>query len=61
MLDLAFFAAAVSWGLDVAMIDPRTPLLPWITRGLDFLTGVDPAGKGYLNYFRGQRAADRTV
>lgn len=61
MLDLAFFAAAVTWGLDVAMIDPRTPLLPWITRGLDFLTGVDPAGKGYLNYFRGQRAADRAV
>lgn len=60
MLDLAFFAAAVSWGLDVAMIDPRTPLLPWITRGLDFLTGVDPAGKGYLNYYRGQRAAGRT-
>lgn len=61
MLDLAFFAAAVSWGLDVAMIDPRTPLLPWITRGLDFLTGVDPAGRGYLNYYRGQRAAGRAV
>ena len=61
MLDLAFFAAAVSWGLDVAMIDPRTPLLPWITRGLDFLTGVDPAGRGYLSYYRGQRAAGRTV
>ena len=61
MLDLAFFVAAVSWGLDVAMIDPRTPLLPWITRGLDFLTGSDPAGKGYLSYYRGQRAAGRAV
>jgi len=61
MLDLAFFAAAVSWGLDVAMIDPRTPLLPWITRGLDFLTGADPSGKGYLNYYRGQRTVGRTV
>jgi 5-methyltetrahydrofolate--homocysteine methyltransferase len=57
ILDLAFFAAAVSWGLDVAMIDPRTPLLPWLTRGLDFLTGSDPHGKAYLNYYRVQRRA----
>lgn len=61
MLDLAFFAAAVSWGLDVAMIDPQTPLLPWMWRGLDFLTGADPTGKAYLNYYRAQRRAGEAV
>jgi len=61
MLDLAFFAAAVSWGLDVAMIDPKTPLLPWMTRGLDFLIGSDPTGKAYLNYYRAQRRAGEAV
>lgn len=61
MLDLAFFAAAVSWGLDVAMIDPRTPLLPWMTRGLDFLTGTDPYGKAYLNHYRARCRARKAV
>ena len=61
MLDLAFFAAAVSWGLDVAMIDPKTPLLPWMWRGLDFLIGADPTGKAYLNYYRAQRRAGEAV
>jgi 5-methyltetrahydrofolate--homocysteine methyltransferase len=55
LLDLAYFAAAVSWGLDVAMIDPCTPLLPWITRGLDFLTGIDPYARGYLSHYRSER------
>jgi 5-methyltetrahydrofolate--homocysteine methyltransferase len=55
MLDLAFFAAAVSWGLDVAMIDAQTPLLPWITLGLDFLMGTDPYAKAYLAYHRASR------
>ncbi len=57
MLDLAFFAAAVSWGLDVAMIDPRTPHLAWITRGLDFMLGVDRYGRGYLAHYRAARRA----
>lgn len=55
MLDLAYFAAAVSWGLDVAMIDPSTPLLPWLAHGLDFLMGSDPYAKGYLAYYRKAR------
>jgi hypothetical protein len=59
MLDLAFFAAAVSWGLDVAMIDARTPLLPWMTRGLDFLMGTDPYAKAYLAYHRTTRACKK--
>jgi 5-methyltetrahydrofolate--homocysteine methyltransferase len=57
MLDLAYFAAAAAWGMDVAMIDPSTPLLAWIMPAMDFLTGADPAGKGYLNYYRAQRSA----
>jgi hypothetical protein len=52
MIDLAYFIAAVSWGLDVAMIDPFTPDLPWLVRTMDFLTGVDPYAKSYLAYYR---------
>ncbi len=55
ILDLAYYIASVSWGLDVAMIDPCTPLLPWLSKATDFLTGTDPAGKGYLNYYRTMR------
>jgi 5-methyltetrahydrofolate--homocysteine methyltransferase len=61
MLDLAFLAAAVSWGLDVAMIDAQTPLLPWITRGLDFLMGADPYAKAYLAYYRATRGRKETT
>ena len=59
MLDLAFFAA-VSWGLDVAMIDTQTPLLPWMTTGLDFLTGIDPYAKAYLAYYHATRCGQET-
>lgn len=57
MVDLACFLASVSWGLDVAMIDPSTPLLPWLSKAGDFLNGVDPVGKGYLDYYRKMRVA----
>jgi len=52
LIDLAYFVAAVSWGLDVAMIDPFTPYLPWMARILDFLTGVDSYAQDYLAYYR---------
>ena len=61
ILDLAYFAASVSWGLDVAMIDPFTPLLPWMTRAMDFLMGVDPAGKAFLNLYREERRKQATA
>jgi 5-methyltetrahydrofolate--homocysteine methyltransferase len=51
-LDLGYFIAAMSWGLDVAMIDPFTPALPWLANAMDFMMGVDEAGKGYLDYYR---------
>ncbi len=55
MIDLAYFIAAAAWGLDVAMIDPYTPYLPWLSRATDFLTGVDPYAAGYLAYYREQK------
>lgn len=57
IIDMAFFTAAVSWGLDVAMIDPFTPYLPWLSRTVDFLTGVDPYATSYLAYYRANSAA----
>jgi 5-methyltetrahydrofolate--homocysteine methyltransferase len=52
LIDLAYFIAAASWGLDVAMIDPVTPYLQWLSPAMDFLLGTDPAGRGYLGVHR---------
>lgn len=54
MLDLAYFMAAVAWGLDVAMIDPYTPHLPWLSRAMDFLLGIDPYAGQYLAHYRSE-------
>jgi 5-methyltetrahydrofolate--homocysteine methyltransferase len=51
-IDLAYLIAAVSWGLDVAMVDPFTPHLAEEIRAIDFLAGKDPYAKGYLDYYR---------
>ena len=52
LIDLAYFIAAASRGLDVAMIDPSTPYLQWLSPAMDFLLGTDPAGRGYLGVHR---------
>ena len=52
IIDLAYFLAAVSWGLDVAMIDPRTPLFAHGHRAIDFLAGKDPYAKRFLEHYR---------
>jgi len=52
LLDLAYLQAAVSWGLDVAMVSPYTPLVEEQLLALDFLMGYDPYGKGFLNNYR---------
>jgi len=57
LIDLAFLTAAVSWGLDVAMVNPRTPLLAEEIRAIDFLMGKDAYGKGFLNWHR-RKSAD---
>lgn len=54
-IDLAFLLAAIPWGLDCALVDPRTPLLNALTRAMDFLTARDPYGKGYLQQYRAKR------
>lgn len=52
LIDLAFLLAAVSWGLDVAMVDPFTPQLAAEIRAIDFLAGKDPYARGYLDHYR---------
>lgn len=56
MLDLAYFMAAAAWGLNVAMIDPRTPSLSWLSKAMDFLTGSDPYAGEYLRLYRQSQA-----
>lgn len=56
LIDMAYFIAGVSWGLDVAMIDPFTPYLPWLARAMDFLMGIDPYAQKYLAYYRASRS-----
>lgn len=51
-LDLAYFVSCVAWGLDVAMVDPETPLLDWVGPAMDFLMGSDPRARLYLNRYR---------
>lgn len=58
-IDLAFLLAAIPWGLDSALVDPRTPLLPELTRAMDFLTARDPYGKGYLQQYRVKRKREQ--
>ena len=55
VIDLAYFIASAAWGLDVAMIDPFTPHLPWLRLAMDFLMGIDPHAKGYLDHYRATR------
>ena len=55
LIDLAYLVAAVSWGLDVAMVNPFTPLLAEEIRAVDFLMGKDPHAKGFLSYYRTHR------
>lgn len=57
-IDLAYFLAAVSWGLDVAMIDPQTPLLGREHRAIDFLVGKDPYAKSFLAQYRARTAKE---
>lgn len=54
-IDLAYLIAAVSWGLDVAMVNPATPLLAEEIRAVDFLMGKDPYAKAYLSYYRARQ------
>jgi len=51
-IDLAFLVAAVPWGLDSALVDPKTPHLIEEVRAIDFLTARDPYGLRYIKHYR---------
>ncbi len=55
-IDLAYFIASAAWGLDVAMIDPFTPYLQWLSPAMDFLLGADPGARGYLGVYRAAKS-----
>jgi 5-methyltetrahydrofolate--homocysteine methyltransferase len=61
MLDLAYLIAAASYGLDVSMTNPATPLVEGMVNAIDFLMGTDMFGKGYLNWHRGTVNQGRSV
>jgi len=52
LLDLAYLIAAASFGLDVSMTNPATPLVEGMVHAIDFLMGTDMYGKGYLSWYR---------
>jgi 5-methyltetrahydrofolate--homocysteine methyltransferase len=52
VIDLTFYISAVAWGLDVAMIDPKTPNLELIKKTSDLLMERDSYAKQYLKYCR---------
>jgi 5-methyltetrahydrofolate--homocysteine methyltransferase len=49
---LAYLLSAMPWGLDSALVNPRTPLLIEAVRAGDFLTHRDPYGRRYLQHYR---------
>jgi 5-methyltetrahydrofolate--homocysteine methyltransferase len=51
-LDLLYLAMAASWGLDAALVDYHTEYLAFYAHGIDFLTGRDAFGQGYLDCVR---------
>jgi 5-methyltetrahydrofolate--homocysteine methyltransferase len=53
--DLAHLLAAMPYGLDVALVNPATEGLVECVRAMDFMLGIDPAGKRYLAHWRAQR------
>ena len=52
ILEISYFIAAVSWGMDVAMISPYTPQIEWFREAMDFLMGIDPYASSYLRLYR---------
>jgi hypothetical protein len=46
-------------GLDTALVNPATQGLVECVRAMDFMLGVDPAGKRYLAHWRARRRDPR--
>lgn len=60
-IDLAYLIAAVPWGLDSALMDPRTPHLIETVRAIDFLTARDPYGMRYIRHYRSKSDSRRST
>jgi 5-methyltetrahydrofolate--homocysteine methyltransferase len=59
-LDMLYLAIGASWGLDAALVDYRTENLAYYARGVDFLTGRDQYGQGYIALHRDQDSRRRS-
>ncbi len=55
-IELAYLLAAIPWGLDAAIINPRMPLLIETTRAADFLSARDPYGLRYIKHYRNKKS-----
>jgi 5-methyltetrahydrofolate--homocysteine methyltransferase len=60
LIDLAYFIASAACGLNVAMIDPVTPYLQWLSPAMDFLLEADPGARGYLGVYRAAKSKAQT-
>jgi len=55
VIDLAFLIGAIPWGLNAALVNPKTRGLIETVRAMDFLINHDIAGKRYIQWYRKNR------
>lgn len=60
-VDLAYLIGSVPSGLDAAIVNPATPGLIETVRAIEFLTGRDPSGRGYIKNYRAKKKAGKTL
>lgn len=60
-VDLAYLIGAVPSGLDAAIVNPTTPGLIETVRAIEFLTGRDPSGRGYIKNYRAKKKVGKTL
>lgn len=52
ILETVLCILAAGYNLGVAMVDPQMPYFEWMHNSVNFLTGLDEHGEGYLKYYR---------
>jgi len=55
VIDLAFLIGAIPWGLNAALVNPKTRGLIETVRAMDFLVNHDSGGKRYIHWYRKNR------
>jgi len=55
VIDLAFLIGAIPWGLNSALVNPKTRGLIETVRAMDFLVNHDSGGKRYIHWYRKNR------